>query len=134
MCRSYSNREINITDTELENKYFSIKGYPIDTDKDNKSDKQLYKYVYYIINKKYSDEYDLDNTPKKLKQIINIILKNRKEYESLLEKNKLVIETEQKKLNPKVWSEFRPNLNMKDEPNKSIKFEYFILWIIYYTL
>ena len=104
----------------MENKYFSIKGYPIDTDKDNKSDKQLYKYVYYIINKKYSDEYDLDNTPKKLKQIINIILKNRKEYESLLEKNKLVIETEQKKLNPKVWSEFRPNLNMKDEPNNNI--------------
>ena len=116
----YPDIEINITDTELENKYFSIKGYPIDTDKDNKSDKQLYKYVYYIINKKYSDEYDLDNTPKKLKQIINIILKNRKEYESLLEKNKLVIETEQKKLNPKVWSEFRPNLNMKDEPNNNI--------------
>ena len=116
----YPDIEINITDTELENKYFSIKGYPIDTDKDNKSDKQLYKYVYYIINKKYSDEYDLDNTPKKLKQIINIILKNRNEYESLLKKNKLVIETEQKKLNPKVWSEFRPNLNMKDEPNNNI--------------
>ena len=116
----YPDIEINITDTVLENKYFSIKGFPIDTDKDNNSDKQLYKYVYYIINKKYSNKYDLHNTPKKLKQIINIILKNRKEYNILLKKNKLVIETEQKKLNPKVWSEFRPNLNMKDEPNNNI--------------
>ena len=39
-----------------------------------------------------SDNYDLkDDTPKKIKQVINLILKNRSEYTILLKNNKCTI-------------------------------------------
>ena len=96
--------------------YFSLEGFPLDSDKDNKDDptkKYLYKYVLCIINKLFPSSKDKVPFKTEIIDIIKIIIKEESIFKTYLENNR-------KNINPKyikkdifkIWDGFKPTINI----------------------
>lgn len=119
----------NVEFKQLYNKcaeQFSIDGYP--RYKDEENEKQLYKYVLCVISDSDDFKYSFETNDNKyklkevwLKKIIGFILKSKEFLKKTLEdknnNNEKIIEI--KNIN-KIWTGFKPELNMKNEPTHPI--------------
>ena len=108
--------EIDIKVNKYCKEYFSLEGFPLDSDKDNKDDttkKYLYKYVLCIINKLFPSTKDKTPFKTEIIDIIKIIIKEEPIFKTYLENNR-------KNINPKytkkdifkIWEGFKPNINI----------------------
>ena len=116
----------NVEIKQIYNRYsdiFTIDGFPKTKDE---GDKQLYKYILSVISDSddFVYKYDSKDTKFRLKDIalkntIDFILKKKDFLKNTLE-NKVVVKEEVNEKIDRIWSGFKPELDIKDKPTNLI--------------
>jgi hypothetical protein len=105
-------------------KYFSIRGFPIEKINDDNKNKQLYVYIgnSILTNLELKDKINLSSKIffNKIQITVKTILKRRNYYKTLLDKNISEFGKDNKPLKIKVWTGYKPEININKEPKTLI--------------
>jgi hypothetical protein len=121
------NPEINIKIVNLDKKckdYFSLYGFPMI---EKKEKKQLIMYISCVLfeNNKhiFKKNENLRGILENILGVVNYLLKNKSQFQIILNKRKKEAELKNKissTFNTNIWSGFKPELIIKDEPKTSL--------------